>query len=245
MPESWREAYLCHARSEDYRRALAQAEQRCARLAEDASFYVAYSGGKDSLVALDLCAQFKPPVVFYDFGTPEAKAANVIPQWLREEIWDTVVDHYELELLVVTKRRNFQTWNGPEKAWPGVHVYPVPDPVFWLEGVRAVAQQFGWWTAVVGLRRQESIRRKRRIDANRWVSEEQQEVWPVADWTERDIWAHIVSRGLPYSTYYDRCAQVTGTYEGLRMTSLFSDGLKGIGDDLHGVAFWADRPRGT
>jgi phosphoadenosine phosphosulfate reductase len=242
MPESWREAYLCHARSESYRVALAQAEQRCAELAAG-GFYVAYSGGKDSLVALDLCAQFKPPVVFYDFGTPEAKQSNVIPQWLREEVQQTISGHYGLELVVVTKHRNFLC--GMEYAWPGTRVVTIPDPVFWLEGVREVAQGFGWRTAVVGLRRQESVRRKHRIDANRWVSEEQQEVWPVADWTERDIWAHIVSRDLPYSTYYDRCAQVTGTYEGLRMTSLFSDGLKGIGDDLHGVAFWADRPRGT
>lgn len=241
MPESWREAYLCHARSESYRVALAQAEQRCAELAAG-GFYVAYSGGKDSLVALDLCAQFKPPVVFYDFGTPEAKAANVVPQWLREEVRTTVVDHYHLRLLVVTKGRNFL--DAPETRWPGVEVANIPDPMFWLEGVREVARSRGWTTSVVGLRRQESVRRRHRIDANRWVSEEQQEVWPVADWSEREVWAHIVSRGLPYSRYYDRCAEVTGTYEGIRMTSLFQDGTKGIGDDLHSVLFWQDRPTG-
>lgn len=242
MPDSWREAYLCHARSEPYRVACAQAEHRCAELTAG-GFYVAYSGGKDSLVALDLCARFKPPVVFYDFGTSAAKGSNVMPQWLREEVRQTVIDHYGLELVVATKHRNFLC--GMKYAWPGVRIVTIPDAVFWLTGVREAAQRFGWSTAVVGLRRQESVRRRHRIDANRWVSAEQPEVWPVADWTENDIWAHIVNRNLPYSSYYDRCARLTGTYEGIRMTSLFSDGTKGIEDGLHGVLFAEDRPRGA
>lgn len=241
MIPSWRDVFCHHAETDGYQAALEASRKRCEDL-RDGSFYVAYSGGKDSLVCLDLLANRCPPVIFYDFGMAEAKDANVVPDWLREEVYQTVVIDYGLRLEVVTKYRNFT--DGPWAHWPDANVATIPSDTFWLEGVRVVAEGWGWTTSVVGLRRQESVRRRHRIDANRWIAVQQEECWPVAEWSEQDIWAYIASKDLPYSSYYDRCAEVTGSYEGLRMTSLFQDGTKGIEDGLHGVEFWRDRPHG-
>jgi len=87
--------------------------------------------------------------------------------------------------------------------------------------------------------------RRKRVAAHNWISQDMPEVWPVAEWSDMDRWAHAVRYALPYSRVYDEKATIEGTYIGLRMRSLFDDGRKGISDSsMDGALFWRDRPHG-
>jgi len=75
-----------------------------------------------------------------------------------------------------------------------------------------------------------------RVEINRRAADRAR-LWKLLDEIRAET--SDVARLIP-----EDCAEVTGSYEGLRMTSLFQDGTKGIEDGLHGVEFWRDRPRG-
>ncbi len=248
MPPSWRDTFLMHSETPEYRAALVDADRRIAAM-EDAGQipYVAFSGGLDSLCCLDLVARRTACVVgHYDFGRPGAKVSNVFPEWLEREVEAAVCTHYVLPLHVVTKGRNFRS---PEEITAGRHrlatVHIIDDGEFWILGAQRVARELGCTCSVVGLRAQESIGRRKRLSAQGWVSLDMPECWPVAEWSDLDRWAHVVSSGLPYSRVYDDKAELDGGYMGLRMRSLFDDGRKSVSDSSgDGLLYWRDHPRG-
>lgn len=249
MPPSWRDAFANHARTLEHRAALDDARRRIDEAMGSYHLaYVAFSGGVDSLCCLDLVAHSGMTFVVghYDFGRPDTKASNVFPEWLEREVESVVCGYYGLPLNVTTKRRNFsstEAMTAGRHALVDVHV--VDDELFWILGSHSTARSLGCTCSVVGLRAQESRKRKHRTASGDWVSQDMPEVWPVAQWSDMDRWAYVVMHNLPYSMVYDRKAEVEGTYMGLRMRSLHDDHAKGIsaqGED--GLLFWRDRPRG-
>ena len=249
IPPSWQDAFMQHAHSPEYSAALGNATQRIEDMrGQYRRAYLSFSGGLDSLCCLDLVARsgMNMLVGHYDFGRPGAKASNVFPEWVEHEIEHTVCEHYGLPLHVVTKGRNFPSLAA---ATSGRHelatIHVIDDSEFWISGSQRIALELGCDCSVVGLRAQESIGRRKRVAAHNWISQDMPEVWPVAEWSDMDRWAHVVRYALPYSRVYDEKATIEGTYIGLRMRSLFDDGRKGISDSsMDGALFWRDRPHG-
>ena len=248
MPDSWREMFAAHAQSALYQERLEQARSRLLA-APDGMLHVAFSGGKDSLVCLDLALETLGPerlwVAHYDFGRPDAKVSNVFPEWFEREVEQTVRGHFGLALTVITKPRNFRTIEqSSANRQEGTRVILLGDGEFWIRGVAQRARQAGCVASIVGLRAKESGARRRRVKQGDWISGGLPEVWPIADWSETDVWAHIVARGLPYTRAYDEQAALFGTYLGLRTRSLFDDGCKAVSDGaVDGVLHWRDRPQ--
>jgi 3'-phosphoadenosine 5'-phosphosulfate sulfotransferase (PAPS reductase)/FAD synthetase len=244
LPPTWRDLFIQHAETDGYRAALADANERIAGVEYPLS-YLAYSGGLDSLCCLDLCANAGLEFIIghYDFGRPNAKASNVFPQWIEDEVMATA-RHYGRSPLIVTKRRNFVSESDAIRGREGCVEF-IDDGEFWILGAQRVARELGCTCSIVGLRAQESIGRRKRTEAGGWVSSDMPEVWPVAQWSDMDRWAYVASKGLTYSRVYDEKAELNGSYMGLRMRSLFDDGRKSITDSSgDGVLFWRDRPRG-
>jgi 3'-phosphoadenosine 5'-phosphosulfate sulfotransferase (PAPS reductase)/FAD synthetase len=249
MTPTWHDTFSDHAQTAEHRAALDDARRRIDDALRTYHLpYVAFSGGVDSLCCLDLMARRDAPFVVghYDFGRPDAKASNVFPEWLEREVESVVCGHYGLPLHVVTKRRNFTSQTAmTANRHDRVTVHVVDDGEFWIKGAQRIARSLGCTCNVVGLRAQESVKRKHRTTSANWVSQDMPEVWPVAQWSDLDRWAYVVTHGLPYSVVYDRKAEVEGTYMGLRMRSLHDDSRKAVSDHgVDGSLFWRDRPRG-
>jgi len=95
----------------------------------------------------------------------------------------------------------------------------------------------GYDLSFVGLRKEESLKRKRRISRGESITKIQ-ECWPVQNWTWQDIWAYIFSHDLPYASIYDVYAPVIG-WDKVRLTTFFDPEFDKIGaSNLDGVLMW-------
>jgi 3'-phosphoadenosine 5'-phosphosulfate sulfotransferase (PAPS reductase)/FAD synthetase len=139
--------------------------------------------------------------------------------------------------------RNLRIETSPEYTRLGRRAVNVLGREY-IGKVMPALRREGYDLAFVGLRREESLKRRRRMDAGRWLSTGIMECWPLAEWTWMDVWAYIISRGLPYLSFYDRVAPVVG-YERARFTTLFDPEFAHLGaDTVDGVVNWQWRHEG-
>ena len=161
------------------------AVRRIKEFCPPAGYYVAFSGGKDSQVILDLVQRAG---VKYD---AHMNLTTVDPP----EVLKFVREHYSYVAL-----------ERPEKAMRTLiidNLYP-PTRIArycckWLKE-RGGEGRF----VVLGVRAQESSQRSHRnmVEAcnkgkGRWFLN------PIIDWTEDDVWNYIKKEELPYSSLYD------------------------------------------
>ena len=104
-------------------------------------------------------------------------------------------------------------------------------------------QQLGFDGSFVGLRKEESVSRRERINADRSLSGIK-EYWPIQNWTWLDVWAYIIINNLPYPSSYDVYGPVMG-WNRVRFHSFFDKRLERFGNEnLDGVLMWKFRHRG-
>ncbi len=177
--------------------------------------YVAWSGGKDSQVVLDLARRIDPamPAIWSD-------------DELEHE--ETVVHVLAVPGTVhVLKRAGalspdagwFMAW-ADEPYWR-----PMPPGVPARETYSQVwAARQGFDAVVLGLRAGESSTRSQHLRADRLLyrprfaleaaalgRSDGRGAWrchPIARWSDDDVWAYIAARGLPHNPVYDRLAGV-------------------------------------
>lgn len=230
MSPSWRDAFLLHAQTMEYRAALVDADWRIGDAVREATQpYVAFSGGKDSLVMLHLVLLHSPGimVLHWDFGPYK------MPRAVFAEI-TMAAERLGVSLRVET---------SAEYGRSGFNATNVFEREFFGRLEPQLAEE-GYDLAFVGLRRQEAIRRRLRIDGNNQDGLIRQ-AWPVAQWTWMDVWAHIVSNDLPYVSVYDEVAGLVG-YEHARFATffdrdLFHMGTEAVDNVLHWK--WRNGPR--
>jgi 3'-phosphoadenosine 5'-phosphosulfate sulfotransferase (PAPS reductase)/FAD synthetase len=64
------------------------------------------------------------------------------------------------------------------------------------------------------------------------------ELYPLRDWSAKDVWAYILSQGLPYLSTYDLYGPVVG-WEKVRMVTFFDPEFDHLGNrNLDGVLMW-------
>lgn len=192
-----------HARSPAFRRrvdrALAVIREHAAT---GARIGIAYSGGKDSTVLLDLVRRVVPeaPAAFFDSSCELHQTYEIVRHYGAE----VIETQYALEDLCraggywgyrgedadVSRTFSFQRWLVEEPADYFAGMYDLDTMAIGLRGGESKQRRLN------ALSRGEVYRTR----SGRW------HLCPLARWTDDDVWAYIADRGLPYNAAYDRMA---------------------------------------
>ena len=224
MTEAWRETFLAWAQTEEFAEHLSGAEAIIAHaLANYQRPLISYSGGKDSTVMLHLILAQAPDteVLHWDYGR------YYIPRPV----------HEELVAIARSMGANLRVETSPlydELKRQAINVMGREL----IEGLLPrLAQTEGFDVQFVGLRAEESLKRRRRIKRREMICPKLGECWPLQHWRWLDVWAYIASRDLPYLSLYDSRAALLG-YERARFTTLFDPEFADLGAEADNVLHW-------
>lgn len=189
MNQRWRRFFADWATTGRHRHLVAETSHTIAwTLAHSRKPLVSFSGGKDSTVLTHLVLRQDPEVtvLHWDYGE------RLLPRHIEQGYLDA------LQLLRARHVRVFRR----EDFTVGFY------QAFFGSVVPQLAAE-GFDTEFVGLRNEESGRRRRRI-AKRESLTDIVECWPLAAWRWEDVWAYIVEHDLPYPAIYDEMAEIEG-----------------------------------
>jgi phosphoadenosine phosphosulfate reductase len=142
-----------------------------------------------------LCSFQKEESVILDELLPIAPQVKVVtidtgvlfPETL--STWKAFEDHYGVKIEV---EEALGDWTGPEHCCGDAKVAALE---------RALSGGEAW---VTGIRREQAATR---ANAQHVEFDDKRQMWkynPLADWTEKDLWARITERGLPYHPLHDQ-----------------------------------------
>jgi len=158
---------------------------------------VSYSGGKDSLVALDLTAQtgVKFYIVFNDTGLEPYETYENVKEVSRR---------YGAELIIASAGDSY--WRATREFGPPARDFRWCCKVIKLGPItNTLLNRFPLgYISVVGQRAYESFQRARipRVSVSRWVTKDIV-VAPIQDWTALEVWGYVLMKGLPYNKAYE------------------------------------------
>lgn len=185
--------------------------------------FVSFSGGKDSTCVLHLVLQQVPDVMVlhWDYGP------YYIPRWLKYEFLYNAtligVQNLRIEISLEYMRLKRNAVNVLGREYIGKVIPKLADE--------------GYDLSFIGLRAEESLKRKRRIAQGKSLSCIK-ECWPIQNWSWKDVWAYIFSHGLPYASVYDRYAEIVGL-QNVRLTTFFDSEFDKLGaSNIDGIVMW-------
>lgn len=193
--------YLAHSRSPAFARRVDEARRALdAWRTVTTRRFVAYSAGKDSEVLLHLARLDEPDLLAVwaddEYNLPETLA--------------------QLDRTPNLKRLAATIWHSEDfTAWADGSAR-VPSDREWVDaigndGVTPWARRHGYDGVALGLRAGESAAR-RKSAARRGLayghSSGIARCCPLAWWSDRDVWAYLVSREIPYNAAYDRLREL-------------------------------------
>lgn len=163
--------------------------------------YVAFSGGKDSLVTLALVREQQPDiaVIWSDDELEYPEQPGYITGLARD---------WGLNLTVTLGYALHGGWFWPWRDAPFWRE-PLPGAVAVGERLETWAPAHGYGGTILGLRRQESARRRTYMRVRGTLHDTVATGWrcnPIADWSVGDVWALIAGWDLPVNPVYDRLA---------------------------------------
>lgn len=182
-----------------------------------------YSGGKDSLVLLNLIAEvgYEPDIYHFDNGLLEVPGNSDFVEKSVERIAPAA------ELIVKTS----EAANSDKMVLEEGHGYAG----FW-GWYSTLQEEHGWDARLLGIRAEESGEREHRFDSsgrNPPVNTDEEYVVaaPIHHLTTRDVWSYIVDHRLEYHEIYDRQGQLYGSIEagGNRLALLYDSEFDSLG----------------
>ena len=216
-----RATFQLHAELDDYRARIDEANGIITEaLNRSNKPYIAYSGGKDSLVMLHMVLQAYHDVLVEHFYFGK----HYFPGWLEAEVLD-IAGKIGAKNIRIDTSPKYASGRQPNNIYfPAMFGRIQPELI-----------SKGYDLAFIGLRKEESGKRKRKAyDPFRWNGK-MLECYPLMDLTARDIWAYIVSNNLPYCSHYDRYGALLGI-ERVRMSTFFDPEFDKLGaSNIDGV----------
>lgn len=205
--------------------------------------YVAFSGGKDSLVVLDLARQVDPdvPVAFFDSGLEFPETYAYLEQLTTRWRLNLHVIPARLTTLEVLATNGSWDHHAPDRTTPDLHQVLITEPA-------AVAHQAHGPGELWGVRAEESRGRSaayavalrnascrcpepcdprlfRALHGGRITRVDHTVVYgPVWDWKTPEIWGHITRRQLPVNPVYDKLRRLGAPEHFLRISGMVDGG---------------------
>lgn len=187
------------ARLRSWRAKVQRAEELTRRALEQARQpYVAWSGGKDSLVVMALAARVRPGIqaIWSDDELEYPEQPAYVPRAARA---------VGADIVICSGFARHAGWFWP---WRDAPFWREPDPgMLWVrEMMDTWSVRHGYDLCLLGLRKAES--HYRRIALSRFGVHYQHGTgqWrchPLAGWDVGDVWAAIAEWDLPYNPVYD------------------------------------------
>ncbi len=176
----------------------------------DGNVVVAFSGGKDSLVTLDLVRTYRPdvPILFNNTGVEYPETIR----YIRE-----ISGLWSLDIIEARPGRTF--WNcAKEFGFPGGSKRGQNRAYccYWLKEkpFNLAIRTNGWQGYFTGTTAAESYSRMFTARSHgtcyRLKHEGIMKINPILYWTSSDVWRYILERELPYNKLYDRGAPRVG-----------------------------------
>lgn len=199
MQHHEREACRLHSKTRGYRNKLVRAtEHTYALLDRCAKPYVAFSGGKDSTVCLAIARGINP----------EFDAILSHDQWLLPE-----TDAFIRTVPGLTVIAGTHTHLGGVVSWGRCRPH---DPmIVWVDCPNHAVEHYvlskGYDGVIIGLRCDESGYRARHIRAKGVLFDRKNGItqsYPIAGWSDMDVWAYLITTGTPYNPAYDRMSEL-------------------------------------
>lgn len=159
--------------------------------------YVAWSGGKDSTLALHFAMQSKPDIeaIYFDADSSLPDTEEYIERMVRE--WDINFRNVKTRsMLDVFKEHGLS---------PGIEYQTMKATVY--EPVKQLVEE-GYDGAIIGVRAEES--RGRLMGGCNYgqlffaKGYGYWQAWPVLWWTTKDVWLYIDTKKMPYNSAYDK-----------------------------------------
>lgn len=175
------------------------------------SVTVSFSGGKDSLVTLDLCTKFIPKVtaVFF-YKIPNLQFENAYFSKIKKIYGVDVVKFPSPSLLNFLKEGAYgsDTVKGV-KALPDLGWWQCIKERFQINSV--IRQMTGAAWVAVGVKKYDTVLRYTSIYKRYGNMNLRDRVsYPVIDWKDKDIWNYIRRNNLPTNPLYARCGRSFG-----------------------------------
>lgn len=220
---------------------------RIRRHLDDHDGYVAFSGGKDSTVALHLALQVEPnvPVVFFDSGLEFPETYRYLEQLqdqLRLQLHWLPAQHTTLELLIASG-----AWDhtAPRQPTPDLHQVLITEPAARahrshgpgeLWGLRAEESR-GRAALYANALRTETARscdgccaptapttlataRRRQHGGLIRRADETVVLGPIWDWKTPDVWAYLARHQLPVNPVYAKLRRLGAPEHMLRVSHM-------------------------
>lgn len=190
-------AFRAHATQSGYLRKVDAMRQMVAAL-DPAASYVSFSAGKDSAVIAHACHAAHPgiPILMIDPGCPTHWLDHERQRWLdyaTSQSWNLTLYRWD-------------KW-GLDLDTESVEDYQKRIHADMFSAIHDRAGRDGLGTRVMGLRAAESRNRRMSIGRRGLVYDYcggGRAVLPIGIWQTADVWAYIITHGLPWLDIYDR-----------------------------------------
>ena len=203
--------------------------------------YAAVSGGKDSMVMLDLALKIwskypeRPFFIWHwDYGE------TLVPRIFAREIISNInllINRYSFpsKHFLIDKRLKQQS--AREDSSFGYRLF--------FHTIKKITIKHNFTHALIGLRKTESCNRKfflkEKIIHSRKLTKEKNvlDCYPIADFSAREIWTYIISNNIPYPSFYDQLSKFK-PYEEIRFVTFFDSEFSNINqtDDFF---YWREK----